>query len=144
MVKVPKVNISRIGVQVVTLCLPQVVLSLDATYCSLSSERNAHLWVDRTPPGFVFDIKAFGLFTHHPVVVERLPPAVKELLPAAIAEKSRVYLRDIPEEVEKLIWEMQAQALAPLVGRQARLRPVPVPALVHLQARSHPLFSAAS
>jgi uncharacterized protein YecE (DUF72 family) len=46
--------------------------------------------VDRTPSGFVFNIKAFGLFTHHPVVVERLPAAVKELLPAAIAGKSRV------------------------------------------------------
>ena len=72
--------------------------------------------MDRTPPGFVFHIKAFGLFTHHPVVVERLPAGVKELLPAATAEKSSVYLRDIPEEVEKLIWEMQAQALAPLVA----------------------------
>ena len=48
------------------------------------------------------------------MVVERLPAAVKELLPAAIAEKSRVYLRDIPEEADKLIWEMQAQALSPL------------------------------
>jgi uncharacterized protein YecE (DUF72 family) len=46
--------------------------------------------VERTPPGFVFNIKAFGLFTHHPVLGERLPAAVKEVLPAAIAEKSRV------------------------------------------------------
>jgi hypothetical protein len=38
--------------------------------------------VERTPPGFLFNIEAFGLFTHHPVVVERLPAAVKELLPA--------------------------------------------------------------
>ncbi len=89
---------------------------MDATYYALPSERNAHLWVERTPPGFVFNIKAFGLFTHHPVVVERLPAAIKELLPAHRREKSRVYLRDIPEEAEKLIWEMQAQALAPLVA----------------------------
>jgi hypothetical protein len=25
------------------------------------------------PPRFVFNIKVFGLFTHHPVVLERLP-----------------------------------------------------------------------
>ena len=91
------------------------IVEVDATYYALPSERNAHLWVDRTPPCFVFNIKAFGLFTHHPVVVERLPAAVKELLPAAIAKKSRIYLRDVPEQAEKLIWEMQAQALAPLV-----------------------------
>ena len=72
--------------------------------------------MDRTPPGFVFNIKAFGLFTHHPVVVERLPAAVKELLPADVAEKARVYLRDVPEHAEKLIWDMQAQALAPLLN----------------------------
>ena len=89
---------------------------MNATYYALPSERNAHLWVDRTPRGFVFNIKAFGLFAHHPVVVERLPAAVKELLPDATAEKSRVYLRDVPEEAEKLIWEMQAQALALLVA----------------------------
>lgn len=92
------------------------IVEVDATYYALPSERNARLWVERTPTGFLFNIKAFGLFTHHPVVVDRLPAPVKEMLPAAIAEKSRVYLRDIPEETEKLIWEMQAQALAPLAA----------------------------
>lgn len=92
------------------------IVEVDATYYALPSERNAHLWVERTPPDFLFNIKAFGLFTHHPVVIERLPAAVKELLPATITEKTRVYLRDIPEEAEKLIWEMQAQGLAPLAA----------------------------
>jgi uncharacterized protein YecE (DUF72 family) len=67
------------------------IVEVDATYYALPSERNAHLWVDRTPSGFVFNIKAFGLFTHHPVVLERLPAAAKELLPAAMAGKSRVF-----------------------------------------------------
>jgi hypothetical protein len=121
------------------------IVEVDATYYALPSERNAHLWVERTPPDFLLNIKAFGLFTHHPVVIERLPAAVKELLPATIAEKTRVYLRDIPEEAEKLIWEMQAQGLAPLAAAgKARLRAVSVPALVHRQARSHPLPRAAS
>ena len=114
------------------------IVEVDATYYALPSERNTHLWVERTPPGFVFDVKAFGLFTHHPVVVERLPAAVKELLPAAIAEKSRVYLRDIPpRRREKLIWQMQTQALASLVAPgKLGWRPVSVPALMHRQARS--------
>src|SRR6266511_3387126 len=78
------------------------IVEVDATYYALPSERNAQLWVERTPPGFVFNIKAFGLFTHHPVVVERLPAAVKELLPATVADKTRIYLRDVPEHVDKL------------------------------------------
>jgi uncharacterized protein YecE (DUF72 family) len=92
------------------------IVEVDATYYVLPSERNAHLWVDRTPPRFVFNIKAFGLFTQHPVAVDRLPAAIREMLPAAVAEKRRIYLRDLPEEVEKRIWEMQAQALRPLAG----------------------------
>ena len=91
------------------------IVEVDATYYGLASERNAQLWVERTAPDFVFNIKAFGLFTHHPVPVARLPAAVKELLPAAVAAKGRVYLRDVPQEAETLIWEMQAQALAPLL-----------------------------
>jgi uncharacterized protein YecE (DUF72 family) len=46
---------------------------VDATYYALPSEQNARLWVERTPPGFVFNIKAFGLLTQHPVDPRRLP-----------------------------------------------------------------------
>jgi uncharacterized protein YecE (DUF72 family) len=67
------------------------IVEVDATYYALPSERNAHLWVERSPPGFVFNINAFGLFTHHRVVLERLPAVAKELLPAAMAGKSCVY-----------------------------------------------------
>jgi uncharacterized protein YecE (DUF72 family) len=90
------------------------IVEVDATYYALPSEHNAQLWVERTPPSFVLNIKTFGLFTHHPVVAERLPTAVKELLPAEVAGKTRIYLRDMPKEAETLIWEMQTQALAPL------------------------------
>jgi uncharacterized protein YecE (DUF72 family) len=92
------------------------IVEVDATYYALPSERNAQLWVERTHPGFIFNIKAFALFTHHPVPVERLPQAVAELLPDTVAEKKRVYLRDVPEEAVALTWEMQAQALAPLAA----------------------------
>ncbi len=30
-------------------------------------------WVERTPPGFLFHVKAFGLMTRHPMRVEQLP-----------------------------------------------------------------------
>ena len=33
-----------------------------------------------------------------------------------LIEKKRVYLSDVPEEARRLIWEMQVQALAPLVA----------------------------
>jgi len=41
------------------------VVEVDSSYYDLPSARNASLWVERTPDGFVFDVKAFRLFTQH-------------------------------------------------------------------------------
>lgn len=41
------------------------IVEVDSTYYALPSEQNARLWAERTPPGFVFNIKAFGLLTRH-------------------------------------------------------------------------------
>jgi uncharacterized protein YecE (DUF72 family) len=84
------------------------IVEVDSTYYALESERNAQLRVERTPPGFLFNIKAFDLFTHHPVEVHRLPLAARELLPAA-ARKTRIYPHDVLEEARALIWNMEAE-----------------------------------
>jgi uncharacterized protein YecE (DUF72 family) len=39
------------------------VVEVDSSYYAMPSERNAALWVERTPEGFRFDIKAFRLLT---------------------------------------------------------------------------------
>ena len=41
------------------------VVEVDSTYYGLPSSRNEGLWAERTPDGFVFDVKAFRLFTQH-------------------------------------------------------------------------------
>jgi uncharacterized protein YecE (DUF72 family) len=41
------------------------VVEVDSSYYGLPSARNASLWPERTPDGFVFDVKAFRLFTQH-------------------------------------------------------------------------------
>ena len=48
-------------------------VEVDSTYYSLPSERNAKLWAERTPEGFIFNIKPFALMTQHPAEVSRLP-----------------------------------------------------------------------
>jgi uncharacterized protein YecE (DUF72 family) len=54
------------------------VVEVDASYYALPGERNSRLWVERTPDGFVFDVKAFSLLTGHPtraaVLPDGLPP----------------------------------------------------------------------
>jgi uncharacterized protein YecE (DUF72 family) len=58
------------------------VVEVDASYYALPSERNSRLWTERTPDGFVFDVKAFSLLTGHPtraaVMPEGLPADARD------------------------------------------------------------------
>ncbi|HWP63183.1 MAG TPA: DUF72 domain-containing protein [Candidatus Binatia bacterium] len=91
------------------------VVEVDATYYALPSPRTAALWVERTPPDFVFDVKAFALFTGQPSEVRRLPKVVRAELPAELAERSRIYGKDLPAELLDALWSMFREGIAPLV-----------------------------
>jgi uncharacterized protein YecE (DUF72 family) len=88
------------------------VVEVDSTYYGLPSERNAALWVERTPSDFTFDVKAFSLMTGHPVHVRGLPKDARELLPDDAGQ--RVPAADVPQEVANRVWEMFREALMPL------------------------------
>jgi uncharacterized protein YecE (DUF72 family) len=92
------------------------LVEVDSTYYALPSERNASLWVERTPPHFVFNIKAYGLLTQHPVAVRSLPPQVRELLPKEVLVKKRLYPKDLPGKAQELVWSMFESALEPLAA----------------------------
>ena len=90
------------------------LVEVDSTYYGLPSERNSALWLERTPQRFVFNIKAFALFTHHPVLLKALPQQVRERLPKRAFEKKRLYPRDLPPAAQELVWSMFESALRPL------------------------------
>ena len=90
------------------------IVEVDATYYGLPSERNAALWVDRTPDDFVFDIKSYALFTHHPAALRSLPKDLREALPSARQEKRNLYYRDAPPGVRDELWARFNSALLPL------------------------------
>ncbi|MDX5567689.1 DUF72 domain-containing protein [Streptomyces sp. ID05-04B] len=52
------------------------VVEVDATYYGLPGERTSRLWTERTPDGFVFDVKAFSLLTGHPTRPAAMPPGL--------------------------------------------------------------------
>ncbi|MEU9167095.1 DUF72 domain-containing protein [Streptomyces sp. NPDC048420] len=52
------------------------VVEVDGTFYALPSERNSLLWVERTPPGFTFDVKAYASLTGHPVNQPAAPDEV--------------------------------------------------------------------
>jgi uncharacterized protein YecE (DUF72 family) len=92
------------------------LVEVDATFYALPSERNAGLWAERTPDEFVFNVKAFGLMTHHAVAVKSLPEPVREMLPEEAASKARVYARDLPDDAMNAVWDMFSGALQPLAA----------------------------
>ena len=49
------------------------------------SRAYGELWRDRTPPDFVFDVKAHALMTGQPTETKRLPKVIREALPAELA-----------------------------------------------------------
>lgn len=87
-------------------------VEVDATYYALLAERNAELWVERTPADFTFHIKAFALLTTHGAEIKRLPSAIKELLTPEELAKPR--LSAAREPVRDLAFQMFNSALAPL------------------------------
>jgi uncharacterized protein YecE (DUF72 family) len=87
-------------------------VEVDSTYYALPSERNAKLWVERTPNDFIFNVKAFAMLTQHAAETNRLPNAIKELLIPEQLTKSR--LERPGKEVLDLAFRMFHSALAPL------------------------------
>jgi len=90
------------------------LVEVDATYYALPAESTAKLWVERTPPDFVFDIKAHALMTGQGTETKRLPKALRQELPEPIASKSRVYAKDLPPEVVDAVYGIFREALEPL------------------------------
>ncbi len=90
------------------------IVEVDATYYALPAERNAELWVERTPPDFTFDIKSYALFTQHPAEVRSLPKDMRESLPTELQQKRSVYQRDLPPELVDESWKRFVSALLPL------------------------------
>ena len=90
------------------------ITEIDSTFYALPSERNAALWVERTPKDFTFDAKAFGLMTGHGVPATRLPKDLRERLPDELAAKRNVYAKDLPDELRDEVWTRFRDALMPL------------------------------
>lgn len=87
-------------------------VEVDSSYYALPSERNAHLWVQRTPDDFDFNVKAFALLTGHAAETRALPKEVKALLGPEALRESRIEKPARP--VLDLCFDMFRAAIAPL------------------------------
>lgn len=90
------------------------LVEVDSSYYGLPAERTARGWVERSPDGFTFDVKAYALFTQHPTPIASLPRDVRNALPAALAGQRRLYYRDMPADLRGELWRRFGDALLPL------------------------------
>ncbi|MEU1049278.1 DUF72 domain-containing protein [Streptomyces sp. NPDC005897] len=84
------------------------VVEVDAGYYALPSRRNSELWVERTPDGFRFDVKAFSLLTGHPTRAEALPADLRGTDPGPL-RRGRA-----SEGLLDEVWGRFAEAVEPL------------------------------
>jgi uncharacterized protein YecE (DUF72 family) len=90
------------------------IVEVDSGYYALPNERNGYLWAERTPEDFVFNFKAFRIFTQHPTPLNSLPKDIREALSPELREKGNLYYRDLPSEVMDDLWKRLESALLPL------------------------------
>ena len=90
------------------------ITEVDATYYAPPSERVAKLWAERTPPDFVFDVKAFRLLTEHPTPPKSLWKDMREALSPELQRKKNVYPKDVGRDVMDDALGRFLRALEPL------------------------------
>lgn len=88
------------------------LVEVDSSYYALPSEKNAARWAERTPPGFVFNVKGFRLFTQHQTPPNMLPADLRAAL--GPVEKRNVYYKDVPEDLREELWARFLGAIRPL------------------------------
>ena len=78
------------------------IVEIDSSYYGIPNIENAQRWVDRTPWDFVFNVKAYRLFTRHQTPVASLGKELGRAL--GPISKNNVYDKDLPAEVTAELW----------------------------------------
>lgn len=87
-------------------------VEVDSTFYAIPEQASAFRWAARTPPGFLFNVKAWGLFTWHSVKYETLPEWVRHEIPRP--ESGRLDFHGLPRELLPVLWKRFTSALEPL------------------------------
>lgn len=90
-------------------------VEVDSTYYTADFFDQAQRWVERTPDGFLFDVKAFRTLTLHQTPHKMLPAQVREAIGEPPEGKRNWYYRDLPPSVRDGLWSTFEDSLRPLV-----------------------------
>lgn len=90
------------------------IVEVDSSYYALPSAANAEKWAERTPEGFVFNIKAFRLLTGHQTPQASLPKDIQGELALHFVESKNLYYKDTPTEIRNEMWRRYELGIRPL------------------------------
>ncbi len=85
-------------------------VEIDSTYYRLPDAGMSAGWAERTPPRFVFHVKAFAMMTRHPARIEQLPADLRAA--AEVDERGRVAHPN--EELRAEVFHRFLTGIAPL------------------------------
>lgn len=89
------------------------VVEVDSSYYAIPSLRTVGLWADRTPPDFIFHIKAYGLLTGHAVDLRSMPQEIRDMLPAETLKENRISVKE--REPLETVFKLFKASLGPLI-----------------------------
>jgi len=88
-------------------------VEVDSTTYAIPTREVVQRWVDATPDGFVFLVKAFGGLCASTVDARSLPREVREML--APTPSGRVAYSSMPPRAKDALWARWNDAIAPIV-----------------------------
>jgi len=94
------------------------IVEIDSSYYGIPSLENAERWAERTPEGFVFNIKTYRLFTRHQTPVISLPREIQQEL--GKRTRKNVYDHEMPEELTLDLWR-QFRAVLEILRNAGKL-----------------------
>lgn len=91
-------------------------VEVNSTFYAPLSAQHAVLWAKRTPPGFLFSVKAYALLTGHHLDAGRLPPPLAAGLPASVRPNERGQIENgrFGEEAREWAFAAFREGLQPL------------------------------
>ncbi|NSW75587.1 MAG: DUF72 domain-containing protein [Candidatus Atribacteria bacterium] len=93
-------------------------VEVDSSFYAFPSERNTRLWVERTPPNFLFNLKAFSLLTFHNTTTRNIPSFLLSELPGNAQEEDSLNARTLSREFLSLGLQAFLKSTLPLQESQ--------------------------
>lgn len=90
------------------------LVEVDSTYYFPPTPELSASWVERTPPDFTMNVKAWSLLTGHPTFPHSLWPDLQDEILPEHRDKRRLYPKHLPPDAVEEAWDRFRHSLMPL------------------------------